>query len=80
MAIGVEIDAFEVGTLQNHVGFLINYKKTNIFSPLNPSNLLYFYLYMPWILTYSALAIGVEIDAFEDFWGWDTTEPCGVLN
>ena len=24
-------------------------------------------LYRPWILTYSALAIGVEIDAFEDF-------------
>ena len=67
LAIGVEIDAFEVGTQQNLVGFLINYKKTNIFSPLNPSNLLYFYLYRPWILRYSALAIGVEIDAFEDF-------------
>ena len=49
------------------VEFLINYKKTNIFSPLIPSNLLYFYLYRPWILTYSALAIGVENDAFEDF-------------
>ena len=29
------------------------------------SNLFYFYLYRPWILTYSALAIGVEKDAFE---------------
>ena len=24
--------------------------------------------------------IGVEIDAFDNFWGWDTTEPCGILN
>ena len=30
------------------------------------SNLFYFYLYRPWILTYSALAIGVEKDAFEE--------------
>ena len=61
----MEIDAFEGGTQQNLVGFLINYKKTNIFSHLNPSNLFYLYLYSLWILTYSALAIGVEIDAFE---------------
>ena len=47
--------------------------KTNIFSHLNPSNLLYFYLYSLGILLWQWCGNWC-------FWGWDTTEPCWILN